>query len=253
MRVSENWPESRHAGRCGCSRCWRERMIVERLAREGLSTALRHAQDGSEAWYGFEAQTPGGDLNLGSTSLGRWRGWSPTSVDLVAIYRATGDADRSIPDVYRQRNSGRLLYRIYEQSKQIPLYIGAAFTSSIRGRIKTHLQSILTPQGAVNSSAPRVTALRAIPHLANTPAFHRWFEGQYGETGKFQWHVIQRNGIAGLVVKNGTADPPPSKTAQVLGPKWLHVFELALQVAETPHSYVRTSRTFEEDEVDDWI
>jgi hypothetical protein len=253
MRVSENWPERGHRGGCACGRCQRERRMVERLARESLSTALRHAQDSSEAWYGFEAQTQGGDLNLGGTSLGRWRGWSPASVDLLAIYIAANDADQRIPEVYRQRNSARLLYRIYEQNKQIPLYIGAAFRASIRGRIKDHLQPILTPQGAVNAAAPRVAALRSIPHLPNTPAFQRFFESRFGEVGKFQWFVIQRNGIAGLVVKNGTADPPAGKSAQTLGPKWLHVFELALQVAETPHSYVRTSRTFEEDEADDWL
>ena len=56
----------------------------------------------------------------------------------------------------------RLLYRIYVEGRQKPLYIGMAYVAPIRDRVLSHLRGIITKSGA-----PAKTA--SVGKLALTP------------------------------------------------------------------------------------
>jgi hypothetical protein len=220
---TENWPMRSHATGCGCDRC-AGRDSVERLANASLSAALRHAQNRFEDEGSFEAATPAGALTL----PGRFSGWKePTTLDVVIGPNA--------PAVFTQ-SKPRRLYRIYEEGRQKPLYIGMAFSASIRNRVMSHIQGIFTKSGALSKSA-------AVSKLGSTTK--QLFGAQTSEVQKLRILVAQLGLGSRVKVQHAAVEPGPGYT---LDPKFLHAFEIALQVLERPRSYVGTARTFELDQ-----
>lgn len=147
MTKSEDWPKLRYESGCGCGRRQRREAAVERLARESLSVALRHAQDPLEMEdeFGFEAATPGGTITLPGT----WSGWRHATPILTVL----GGGGRPEFKDGRPR-----LYRIYEPRKQKPIYIGMAYRSTIQRRIGDELNPA-RPAGGRGSEIQRLRDL----------------------------------------------------------------------------------------------
>jgi hypothetical protein len=135
--MSEAWPEARsgrdgmHNGLvCSCRSCRVRRSdLVERLADQSLSTALRHSQD-----EGREAEWEAGRRSSTSLpSIGRIPWSAPVSIgDLKAGAPAAGP--------FRAKGKYRL-YRICRPGGRHPLYVGMVHgaTQSVSGRINDHL------------------------------------------------------------------------------------------------------------------
>lgn len=218
----ENWPGLRHTKSCDCPSCRRRRgASLERLARESLSVALRHAQDRLEDEFAPEAATPGGTITLPGV-FGGWTG----AIPLTTLLRG------SAPDLFVKPRK-RLLYRIYEELERTPLYIGMAYTESVRSRVGSHLGALLTPSGGPSAQAQALAK--------QSP------DGLGSEVKKLQI-LVARNLISpapkAIKVQRGSVTPG---TGFTLDPKLLHAFEATLQVMEQPRSYVSWSRSFEEE------
>ena len=216
---AENWPNGTSGSGCGCARCRGDRRI-DRLAEASLSAALAHAQNRAES-EGFEAATPAGTLTL----PGRFEGWRG-AVTLDVLFGS------SPPPLFTQPKP-RLLYRVYIEGRQKPLYIGMAYSASIRERVASHLRGIITKAGV-----PAKTA--AVSKLAVTPKAAPG--GLASEIQKLRVLAAQLGLGQRIKVQHAAVTP---SGGQPLDPKLLHAFELTLQVLERPHSYVGTARTFE--------
>jgi hypothetical protein len=216
---TENWPNDSPASGCGCARC-RDGRSIERLADASLSAALAHAQNRAESDGEFEAATPAGTLTLPGR-FGGWRG----AVTLDVLFGSNAPSDFTKPK--------RLLYRIYVEGRQKPLYIGMAYNSAIRDRVLSHLRAIITKSGALAKTA-------SVGKLALTPK--PAFGSQRSEIQKLRILAAQLG--LGARIKVQYAEVKPS-LGHTLDPKLLHAFESALQVLERPHSYVGSVRTFE--------
>jgi len=220
----ENWLRTDHAGRCGCVRCRRQARLIDRLADRSLSVALRHSQSRFEDGLGLEAATPSGSITL----PGRFSGWR----DSIVLYDLLMG---SPPAAFKQksvRGTGPgYLYRIYEENKQIPLYIGMAFNEPIQDRVTSHFR------GLVAKSGLRLPAKT----LAGTSPGE--FAGLKSEIAKLKVLVAQLPQSKHIRVQYGTVAP---NSGYPMDPKFLHAFESALQVLEHPRSYVGSARTFED-------
>jgi hypothetical protein len=226
----ENWPNPLGARNCGCEACRNEDRLVDRLASRSLSAALRHAQDRFESDFGYEAATPAGSITL----PGRFGGWKRA----IALGDLLGP---SPPQPFTRRGppppSGPgLLYRVYEENKQRPLYIGMAFRESIQNRVASHFRSVMTKAGKLARTA-RVGNLAKLARTA-PPADWR------SEIAKLRALTAAAGMNAVIKAQYGEVTPA---AGQRMDPKLLHAFESALQVIERPHSYVGGARTFEAD------
>ena len=217
---AENWPNGTSGSGCGCARCRGDRRI-DRLADASLSAALAHAQNRAES-EGFEAATPAGTLTL----PGRFEGWRG-AVTLDVLFGS------SPPPLFTQPKP-RLLYRIYIEGRQKPLYIGMAYSASIRERVASHLRGIITKAGvpAKTAGGQQARSSRRRRRRAAWRARSRSCASS------------PRNSDSASASRSSTPAVTPSG-GQPLDPKLLHAFESTLQVLERPHSYVGTARTFE--------
>jgi hypothetical protein len=224
--MHENWPPVSHAYGCRCARCRRGDPMIERLADQTLSTALRHAQNRAESELGAESATPAGRITL----PGKWSGWSG-AVSLKVLF-APG-----APKIFTQKprpitDGYGLLYRVYEEHKQRPLYIGMAYKDSIHDRVVSHLRGVVRKSGTPAQNQQTRTLAARLPQIATVQS----------EIVKLQ--ILTTQPALGLLkVQFGKVEADSGYT---MSPKVLHVFEAALQVLEKPHSYVGSSRTFEE-------
>jgi hypothetical protein len=216
---AENWPDGISGSGCGCARC-RDVRRVDRLAKASLSAALAHAQNRVED-EAFEAATAAGTLTL----PGRFEGWRG-AVTLDVLFGP------SPPSLFTQPKP-RLLYRIYIEGRQKPLYIGMAYSASIRERVTSHLRGIITKAG-VSAKTARVGKLAQTPKTA--------LGGLASEIQKLRVLAAQLGLGQRIKVQHAAVTP---SGGQPLDPKLLHAFESTLQVLERPHSYVGTARTFE--------
>ena len=101
---------------------------------------MRHAQDRFESDFGYEAATPAGSITL----PGRFSGWRGAITlgelfgpDPPQLFKVTG----------RLPNGAGRLYRVYQENKQRPLYIGMAYEASIQSRVASHFKSVMTKAG----------------------------------------------------------------------------------------------------------
>ena len=127
-----------------------------------------------------------------------------------------------------------LLYRIYEEGKQIPLYIGMVTRSSIAARVASHMRGFLTRAGT-----SRHAGRRAISAVSTAD-----FQRSRSEIEKLRILVAQSGRASRVKVQHGGVELPGNKPPD---PKLLHAYEATLQVIERPHSYVGTVWTFEDD------
>jgi hypothetical protein len=217
----ENWPQ--HTGcRCGGG-SRRERQLVEQLASRSLSVALRHAQNRMESDLGQEAATTAGPVTL----PGRFSGWKGAT----ELARILGPGPPPPFGTPRQP----FLYRMYEEGRQIPLYIGMVTKTSIAARVASHMRGLFARSGGL-AGTPEVRAISAV-----SPAD---FERRRSEIAKLRILVAQSKRATRVKVQYGEVELPGGKRPD---PKLLHAYEAALQVIERPHSYVGTVWTFEDD------
>lgn len=229
--LTEDWPEirpPRYHRPCACADCraGRTDRQVERLASQSLSTALRHAQDLSdEAGPAPRIGSPGPDIKL----PGIWSGWKgPTSVQDVLA--------KSPPYPFGVRD-GRMLYRIYEEGRNVPLYIGSAKSSTIKERVASHFRPLLTKKKLTLRKTKPIAALQK---LSPADALAR-LAAMDSEIEKMRLLLV-RSGKP-IRVAYGTVQATDKRYP--VDAKLLHAFELALQVLERPSSYVGSVRTFE--------
>lgn len=161
--MSEAWPEVRrgrgaiHNGLvCECRRCRVQRgSLVERLADQSLSTALRHAQDDPwEAGWATEADSP-----TILPSLGPIRWSAPVSLR---------DLNNRTPASRAFREKGKLrLYRICKPGERRPLYVGMVHGArqSVAQRIYDHLNP-----NKVGTSPRSATRALLVELMRDTPA-----------------------------------------------------------------------------------
>jgi hypothetical protein len=218
----EHWPDHSPAKKgCECIGCRRNRAI-ERLADASLSAALAHAQsrfegafeDGLESSWNFEAATSEGRIRLPGT----FKGWkNPTALEVVLSAQA--------PAAFRTSNS-KSLYRIYEEGRQIPLYIGMALREPIQKRVLSHVRGLLLKSGARKLD----------------PSLMAQLAKQTSEIEKFRILASQPGMKGRIKVQHAAVEPDGGYTIDA---KFLHAFETALQLLEKPRSYVGSARTFE--------
>src|SRR4051812_20347541 len=129
--VREDWPEIRppkRAGACACRDCPARRAdrYVERLARQSLSTALRHAQDPWEE--ALEAGPPA------------------ATTDAVTVDPVIWSKPATVSDLINKRRSdfetvGRnRVYKVTRDGKV--LYVGGTWGARqcVAGRIREHVE-----------------------------------------------------------------------------------------------------------------
>lgn len=226
----ENWPDQSHTRGCGCQSCNKGNRLIDRLADRSLSAALRHAQSRAESDFGFEAATPAGSITL----PGRFGGWK-RAIPLGELFGSTP------PEAFVRKGpppapGPGLLYRVYEENKQRPLYIGMAFRESIQKRVASHFKPLM-------ANASKLAQTAKASDLAKlwgaTPA-EKW----RSEITKLQALIAATGMNSTIKVQYGEVTPPSGTSIDA---KLLHAFESALQVIERPHSYVGSVRTFEVD------
>lgn len=225
----ENWPRLACSDGCGCQRCRRADRLVDRLANRSLSVALRHAQD-LESDFGYEAATPAGSITLPGMFSG-WRG----AITLGELF----GTDPPLPFRSKSPPPGPgqgLLYRVYQNNKQRPLYIGMAYRDSIQNRVASHFKSVTTKAGKLAKTRMVMT----LASLAKTTPTDKW----RSEIAKLRALTAAAGLNAIIKVQYGKVTPPAGLP---LDAKLVHAFESALQVIERPHSYVGSARTFEAD------
>jgi hypothetical protein len=227
--LRENWPRIDHPSGCRCPRCRRQRAVIDRLADRSLSVALRHAQGRFEDGSGPEAATPGPDITL----PGKFSGWHRVpAVTLAQLFSAGPPAPFTTKSA---RGTGPgYLYRVYEEYRQRPLYIGMAYDATIRARVASHVKRLITKSGTLWQTQ------QAKALAATTP---QDFDRKLSEIAKLRILVAQLAGAGNIKVQCGTVMP---NMGYLLDAKFLHAFEAALQILEKPKSYVGSSRTFEE-------
>ncbi len=258
----ENWPAMGHAYGCRCGRCRRGEPLIERLANQTLSTALRHAQNRAEYELDVEGDLLEGDFSGGNlgfevatgkgsiTLPGEFGGWQP-GITLAALFDTSTPPSTLFTKVHR--TDFGLLYRVYEEYNADPLYIGMALTKPIRTRVASHFKGLLTKKNAV-SRAPKIKSMgkgaaTIHQHIAQMAAAAAVMPQQQLPSDPFKSEIEKLRVLAadptlrGIKVSYGkvTAAPGYPLTA-----KFLHAYEAALQVKENPKSYVGSARTFEE-------
>jgi hypothetical protein len=203
--------------------------MIERLADRSLSAALRHAQDRFESDFGEESATPAGIVTLPGTFSG-WRG----AVALGELLGPSPPLPFTTKGAPPPGGKGRL-YRVHQENKQRPLYIGMAYQASIQERVASHFRSVVTKAGK----------LAATRHVGNLAVIGAGGVGAMtSEIAKLRAITASLGMNAIIKVQHGEVTPP---AGQRVDPKLLHAFEAALQVIERPHSYVGSARTFEAD------
>lgn len=251
----ENWPSQTHAYGCRCAQCRRGDPLIDRLANQTLSTALRHAQNRAEyeleleGDMGFEAATPAGSITL----PGRFGGWAG-AVTLTQLFDTKSPPSVLFTKKHVPAKAGfGLLYRIYEELNPTPLYIGMALTNSIRGRVTSHLKGVITKAGIlaktkqVSNLQQKVAGLHQ--HIAQMAAAAALASKQpvvkdpiKSEITKLRILAADPN-LKGIKVQYGKVT---TAAGYPLSAKFLHAYEAAMQVLENPKSYVGSARTFEE-------
>ena len=125
------------------------------------------------------------------------------------------------------------LYRVYQENKQRPLYIGMAYEASIQSRVASHFKSVMTKAG-------NLAKTRRVGNLAALGA------AQVGalksEIAKLRALTAAAGMSATIKVQHGEVVTPAA--GQRIDPKLLHAFEVALQVLERPHSERRQRPNF---------
>jgi hypothetical protein len=225
----ENWPSQTHTVGCGCRSCRSGDRQIDRLASRSLSAALRHAQDRFESDFGYEAATPGGSITLPGIFKG-WRG----AITLGDLLGPNPPLPFTLSGRPPSNGSGRL-YRVYQENKQRPLYIGMAYDASIQDRVASHFRSVVTQAGKLANT-------RRVGNLAALGAAQ--LGALKSEIAKLRALTAAAGMNATIKVQHGEVTPA---AGQPMDPKLLHAFESALQVLERPHSYVGSARTFEAD------
>jgi hypothetical protein len=223
--LREDWPDLRHKSQCSCRSCGR----IEELARQSLSTALRHAQSRADMGLGAEAATPAGQITL----PGKFKGWK-NATPLRDLFTSAA------LNVFIRPNQRRL-YRIYRDRSPTPLYIGTAYKESIRKRVVSHLGPLMRSTGTPRSSA----ATRKL--AARSPAATR---SEIDKLRILAAGILSHPAAPTIKVQEGSVEPA---AGYQLDPKTLHAFEVALQLLERPRAYIGTVRTFELDDLDEGI
>lgn len=225
----ENWPNITRSHGCSCRSCRGRDRLIDRLADRSLSVALRHAQDRSESsGFAFEAATPAGTVTLPGTFSG-WRG----AITLGELFGPAPPLPFQTRGKPGPNGPGRL-YRIYQENKQRPLYIGMAFEASIQSRVASHFVSVMTKAGTLAKTRQVLNLAASGSGAANTD----W----RSEIAKLRALTAAAGMNATIRVQHGEVTPVAGGTMDA---KLLHAFESALQVIERPHSYVGAVRTFE--------
>lgn len=227
----ENWPGRTCAYGCRCPKCRSQDLRIEQLANRSLSAALRHAQN-MERDFGDEAATPAGSITLPGM-FGGWRGAIPLG-ELFGPNPPLPFRTNSPPPGPGQG----LLYRVYQDHKQRPLYIGMAYRDSIQKRVASHFKSVTTKAGRL----AKTRMVATLASLAKTTPADKW----KSEIAKLRALTAAAGLNAIVKVQYGKVTP---RAGLPLDAKLVHAFESALQVIERPHSYVGSARTFEAD----WI
>jgi hypothetical protein len=225
VMVYENWPRMDHQAGCRCTRCRGRGAIIERLADQSLSVALRHAQSRFEGAIGTEAAAVGRDITL----PGKFTGWDTVrAVTVNELFGGTPPREYTVPPV--RGVAPGLLYRI---SGTTPLYIGMAPASSIRGRVASHFRHLITRRGRP-AQTQQAKDLRA-----KTDAD---FDNSGSEVERLRL-LIAPTRLRGLKVECGKVWPSAGYPMDF---KLLRAFEAALQVLERPKAYVGDVWTFED-------
>jgi hypothetical protein len=210
------------SGRCGCGLGAPPVRTIEGLAQESLSAVIRYTRSGAENAYAIEAATPGGPITL----PGEFSGWMKP-ISLVTLLAPD-------PPLPYGTTSSPALYRIYEEGKQIPLYIGMVTRASIAARVASHMRGLFIKSGALAKTA-LVKSIAAV-----TPAD---FDRKRSEIAKMRVLVAQSARVSGLKVQHGTVRLEGGRNPDA---KLLHAYEAALQVRERPRSYVGSVWSFED-------
>jgi hypothetical protein len=259
----ENWPPQSHAFGCRCARCRRGDPLIERLADQTLSTALRHAQNRAEHELdledelGLEAATGPGKIKLPG-NFGGWQG----AVTLAQLFDTANPPSKLFTQTYHPSKAGfGLLYRIYEESNPVPLYIGMALKTPIRARVMSHLRGVITKAGTL-AKTKQVANLQG-----KVAGLHQHIAQMAMAAAAASKQPVVKDPIKSEITKLRilAADPnlalsTDPKLARIkvqygkvtteagypLSAKFLHAYEAALQVLENPKSYVGSARTFEE-------
>lgn len=221
----EAWPlggRAHHRGTCRCAGCATGADSIDRLARESLSAALAHAQQGRfEADLGTEAGRP-----RSITLPGMFSGWR----DPVAI--RTVLAGVGAPPDFGAHNR-RHLYKIAKRGERAPLYIGMAFSASVRDRVAAHIGALLAPAGPPPAGKQPRPGRSEVANLRQEIAKELQVDPALNNI-TVQLGTVQ---LSSLV----PSQRPP------LDAKLLHAYETALQVLERPRTYVGSAWTFEEE------
>jgi hypothetical protein len=203
---------------CECLRCRKRRVdgLVERLADQSLSTALRHAQD---PWEDV-ADEAGRASTTTLPPITRELRWSaPASIVDVANGRVPefNEPNKQI----KKRNKLRL-YRITHGRKNLYFGIVHGVNKSVSDRIKEHWM------------APAGTAKQRERSEAKQLA---------------KWLKDNKSNLQATLVRYADIDAP---TPYRHDPKYVHAIELLAQSALRPQIYVRGSLTFEDEDDADW-
>src|SRR5688572_18443353 len=143
----EDWPQRKG---CGCGGgSTRDRQLVEQLANRSLSVALSHAQNRMESDFGQEAARTPGPVTL----PGKFSGWKGAT----ELARILGPSPP--PPFGTTRRP--FLYRMYEEGRQIPLYIGMVTKTSIAARVASHMRGLFARSGKL-AGTPMVRAISAV-------------------------------------------------------------------------------------------
>src|SRR5215472_5095222 len=135
--VYHGWraPQSRR-GACGCDRYAESNRRIESLARQSLSVALAHAQQGrfeDEPWGAEAARPSKGSDNLFACIRVDW----DEPIPLVDFLKNTRGL---VPARYQNRCAW--LYRFWRRDRLVkPIYIG--FTSgTLASRVRKHIRGV---------------------------------------------------------------------------------------------------------------
>jgi hypothetical protein len=214
--LGENWPKTRkapHGGNglvCECRRCRiRRGALVERLADQSLSAALRHAQDDPwEAAWTTETDSP-----TLLPSLGPIRWSAPVSLR---------DLNTRTPASRAFFEKGKLrLYRICRRGAPRPLYVGMVHGAgqSVARRIQDHLNP-----NKVGRSPRSATRALLVELMRDTPA---------AELNRLMIRFAE----------------PPVPAGFRNNPQFLHAVELlAQQALDAKHRNMGDVVTFEDEE-----
>ena len=143
--------EKTRSGACRCSRCRGENDLVERLANESLSVALRHAQDRYEAVAGEAyrrlAEGLGPEAVIDKDIKVQWG----RHQDLTGFLTAPANAKAASP-------GEQWLYRLFLKGDPVPLYLGRVTDpkTTLKERIQVHARRGKRIRGLSASDPPAV-------------------------------------------------------------------------------------------------